>query len=116
MTDFPTARWCRSRRDGAVCTRPAGHPGLHNRTGTSRMWSDLQADPPACPGSGAPATPAEPLDDGFPEGRAVCPVCLDFVAITREGALAPHDTFRGAATPEEAAHRAEWFNTFGWTR
>ncbi|MFH8250422.1 hypothetical protein ACH3VR_08675 [Microbacterium sp. B2969] len=116
MTDFPTARWCRSRRDGAVCTRPAGHAGLHNRIGTSRMWSDLQADPPECPGSGSRAEAAAGLPDGFPHGRAVCPVCLDFVELSPGGELEQHDTFRGAAEREEAAHRAEWFNTFGWAR
>ena len=116
VTDFPTAHWCRSRRDGALCTRPAGHPGLHNRMGTSQMWSDVQADPPACPGSGTEADPAPLLDDGFPSGRAVCGFCLDFVPLTREGRLADHETFRGAATPEESRDRAEWFNTFGWTR
>ena len=75
MSDFPTARWCRSRRAGAVCTRPAGHPGLHNRQGTGQMWSDREADPPRCEGSGTDASPAAPLADGFPHGDALCPVC-----------------------------------------
>ncbi|MEU1970123.1 hypothetical protein ABZ477_00525 [Microbacterium sp. NPDC019599] len=115
MSDFPTARWCRSRRAGAVCTRPAGHPGLHNRMGTGQMWSDREADPPRCEGSGTTAVPAEALADGFPDGRALCPVCLGFEPV-RDGALVEHDAFRGAGSAEEAARRAEWFNTFGWTR
>lgn len=103
-----------------MCTRPAGHAGLHNRMGTGQMWSDREADPPACPGSGTAAAPAPALPDGFPGGRALCPVCLDFVtltgAVTDAGALVAHETFRGASDPDEAQHRADWFNTFGWTR
>ncbi|QIG41275.1 hypothetical protein G5T42_12900 [Microbacterium sp. 4R-513] len=80
------------------------------------MWSDREADPAACPGSGASATAAPNLADGFPDSRALCEVCLDFVPLTDAGALEPHDAFRGARTPGEAADRAEWFNSFGWTR
>ena len=99
-----------------MCTRAAGHPGLHNRMGTGQMWSDREADPPGCPGSATPGAPAPLLADGFPHGRALCPVCLDFVAVTDAGALVAHDTFRGASSPEEARGRADWFNAFGWTR
>ena len=84
--------------------------------GTGQMWSDRQADPPECRGSSTSAVPAPRLADGFPAGRALCPVCLDFVAVTDAGALVVHDTFRGASSPHEARERAEWFNTFGWTR
>ncbi|TDN92453.1 hypothetical protein [Microbacterium sp. BK668] len=80
------------------------------------MWSDRDADPPGCPGSGRPAAPAPVLPSGFPDGRAVCDACLDFVAVTDAGALAPHDAFRGASSAQEARERADWFNTFGWTR
>lgn len=84
--------------------------------GTSQMWSDREADPPECPGSGEEAQAAPLLPDGFPTGRAVCPVCLDFVALTAAGRLVDHESFRGAATPDEARARADWFNAFGWTR
>lgn len=80
------------------------------------MWSDLQADPPRCPGSGEPALPATTLPDRFPAGRALCPACLGFFPLTAESSLAEHDAFRGARSAEEASARAEWFNTFGWTR
>lgn len=112
---FPTATWCRSRSRGAVCTRARGHAGLHNRSGTSRMWSDREADAAACAGSGAPATPAPRLADGFPDGRALCPECWGFAPVVGT-ALAAHDAFRGAADAEEAAARGAWFNAFGWTR
>lgn len=80
------------------------------------MWSDREADPPRCPGSGAPAGAAAALADGFPHGAGLCAVCWGFVERTPSGTLAQHDAFRGAGTPEEAAHRAAWFNSFGWTR
>ena len=98
-----------------MCTRPAGHAGLHNRMGTGQMWSDLQADPPRCEGSGSPAAPGRSLPDGFPGGRALCPACWGFFPVTAAGSLAEHDAFRGAGSGEEASHRAEWFNAFGWT-
>ncbi|WP_223848903.1 MULTISPECIES: hypothetical protein [Microbacterium] len=115
---FPTARWCRSRRGTALCTRPTGHAGLHNRVGTSQMWSDAQADAPTCPGSGLAGVPAPQLPDeaaaaGFPEGRSRCPECDGFVPLVA-GRRAPHDRFRGTDDQRESAGRAEWFNTFGW--
>lgn len=77
------------------------------------MWSDVEADPAACPGGGSAAQPAPLLPNGFPAGRALCPVCSDFVALDN-GAVVPHDTFRGAVDGAEAANRAAWFNTVGW--
>lgn len=112
--DAPPVRWCLSRRDGAVCTRPVGHAGLHNRAGTMLLWSDRDEDPPGCPASGTPGRPAPTLPDGFPGGRALCPACSAFVRITDAGALWRHDAFRAPRTPAEGAARAEWFNTFGW--
>lgn len=113
MTDVPPTRWCRSRRGRALCTRPRGHAGLHNRVGTGRMWSDAQADGPACAGSGAPGMPAPPLPDGFPGGRGLCPECTAFVRLPG-GRLAPHEFFRGTDDPAEASDRAAWFNAHGW--
>lgn len=115
---YPTARWCRSRRGGALCTRPSGHAGLHNRVGTSQMWSDVDADPPLCPASGKEAASASRLADdspaaGFPDGRARCPECDAFVPLI-DGRLHRHDRFRGTDDVAESAARAEWFNTFGW--
>ncbi len=82
------------------------------------MWSDAQADPPACPGGGAPASPASPLPDGFPHGLALCRVCHGFVPLTEavddgraQSVLAPHAAFTGTA---DARRRAEWFNAHGW--
>lgn len=77
------------------------------------MWSDAQADPPRCPGSGTAGEAAARLADGFPGGRALCPVCTGFVAL-EDGALARHDAFRGTTDAAEARHRAEWFNSVGW--
>ncbi|MBN9199529.1 MAG: hypothetical protein J0I33_12920 [Microbacterium ginsengisoli] len=114
MTDTPPTRWCLSRRDGAVCTRAIGHAGLHNRNGTSLMWSDREQDEPGCRGSGATAQPAPRLDDGFPAGRALCQECLGFVRLTDAGTLWRHDAFRAARSDREAARRAAWFNAFGW--
>lgn len=108
-----SASWCLSRAGGVVCTRPRGHAGLHNRSGTSRMWSDREADAPLCPGSRAPATPAPRLADGFPHGTALCEACWGFVPLD-DGLLAPHDAFRGADDVEEAGRRSVWFNTHGW--
>ncbi len=110
----PGARWCLSRSRGAVCTRPRGHAGLHNRAGTSRMWSDREADAPFCPGSGMPQAPAQHLaDDGFPHGAALCEICWGFVPLD-DGVLAPHDAFRGTADAAEAERRSAWFNAHGW--
>lgn len=108
-----SAPWCLSRSGGAICTRPRGHSGLHNRSGTSRMWSDREADPPLCPGSGAPAAPASRVPDGFPHGAALCEACWGFVPLD-DGMLAPHDAFRGAADAAEADQRSAWFNAHGW--
>ncbi len=107
-------RLCLSRRNGEICTREDGHRGLHHRTGGRLLWSDLQADPPECPGAGSAASPAATLDTGFPDGRAVCPVCWAFVEVTAEGTLAPHDSWRGDESRQEADRRREWFNAFGW--
>ncbi|MDQ1124731.1 hypothetical protein [Microbacterium trichothecenolyticum] len=106
-------RLCLSRRNGEICTRETGHRGLHHRRGGRLLWSDLQADPPQCPGVGAPAQPAATLPDGYPGGRALCPVCWAFV-IPVDGALAPHDTWRGDDSRAEADRRRDWFNAFGW--
>ncbi|MGO2748616.1 MAG: hypothetical protein ACTIA6_01025 [Pseudoclavibacter sp.] len=104
---------CLSRRDGEICTRRAGHLGLHNRTGSSILWSDVSADPPRCPASGTAATPAATLEDGYPNGRGVCGVCFAFVRLD-DGKLVEHDSWRGDATREEADRRREWMNTHGW--
>ncbi|MDU0327072.1 hypothetical protein RWH43_09925 [Microbacterium sp. KSW2-21] len=107
-------RLCLSRRNGEICTRENGHRGLHHRKGGRLLWNDLQADPPACSGAGTEAEPAPTLDDGFPDGRAVCPVCWAFVELTVEGTLSAHDSWRGDESRAEADHRRDWFNAFGW--
>lgn len=105
-------RFCRSRNDGRRCTRELGHRGLHRHRAI--MWADAGADALHCAGSGAPGTPAPRVAGGFPGGRALCPVCLEFVDLDRDGRMVPHDT-SSAASDLESAARAEWFNTFGWT-
>lgn len=107
-------RLCLSRRNGEICTRDEGHRGLHHRRGGALLWTDLQADPPACSAGGLAAEPARELPDGFPDGRAVCPVCWAFVPLDDGGRLSPHDTWRGDATRDEADRRREWFNAHGW--
>lgn len=77
------------------------------------LWSDREADPPRCPGSGLPARPAPTLDDGFPGGRALCDVCFGFVALT-DGVRAEHDSWRGDPSREEADRRRQWLNLHGW--
>jgi hypothetical protein len=77
------------------------------------MWSDAQADPPACPGAGRPAAAAPELPDGFPHGRALCETCLAFVPLV-DGALAAHETWRSGGDPIEDEHRRTWFNAHGW--
>ncbi|OYC95043.1 hypothetical protein CI089_09770 [Microbacterium sp. Yaish 1] len=77
------------------------------------MWSDAQADPPRCAGSGTPAEAAPPLPDGFPFRRGLCPICTAFVEL-HDGHLARHDAFRGTTDAAEAGARAQWFNTVGW--
>ncbi|VXB91634.1 MULTISPECIES: hypothetical protein [unclassified Pseudoclavibacter] len=104
---------CLSRRSGEICTRRAGHAGLHNRTGSSLLWSDIDADAPRCPASGSPAVPAPRLPDGYPHGRALCGVCFAFVTLD-DGALSAHDSWRGDESREEADQRREWMNTHGW--
>jgi len=79
------------------------------------MWSDREANPPRCDGSGTPAAEAYSLPDGFPHGAGLCSVCWGFVARTPDGALEEHDAFRGARTSAEAEQRTAWFNAFGWT-
>jgi hypothetical protein len=105
---------CLSRRAGEICTRERGHRGLHHRRGTGLLWTELDADPPTCPGGGLAATAAPALADGFPDGRALCPVCTRFVAVRRDGTLPRHRSWRGAASRDEEARRREWFNAFGW--
>lgn len=105
-------RFCRSRSQGRRCTRPLDHPGLHRHRAI--MWTDATADAPRCPGSGVAGEPADPLADGYPDGRALCPVCLRFIDLTGDGALQPHDTSDPDETDAEAAHRQEWLNTHGW--
>lgn len=105
---------CLSRRAGAVCTRERGHRGLHHRRNTGLMWSERDADPPACPGAGRVASPAPTLPDGFPGGRALCEVCGRFVRVRRDGTVPAHRSWRGDRTREEDARRREWFNAFGW--
>ena len=78
-------RFCRSRNGGRRCTRHLGHAGLHRHR--TIMWADAAADPAHCPGSGEPGTPAAPLADGFPDGRAMCPVCHRFVALDADARL-----------------------------
>ncbi|UAJ81402.1 hypothetical protein IT072_04030 [Leifsonia sp. ZF2019] len=78
------------------------------------MWSDRDADPARCPGSGESGSPAARLPDGFPEGRADCPHCQRFVALDTAGRLVEHDTTDAAESDEEIAHRREWFNVHGW--
>lgn len=107
-------RLCLSRRRGEICTRENGHRGLHHRRGGSLLWNDLQADPPECPGAGAVAEAAPTLDGGFPDGRALCPVCWAFVGLEADGTLTAHDTWRGDPTRAEADQRRDWFNAFGW--
>lgn len=77
------------------------------------MWREADADPPRCPGSGRPAEPATTLADGFPDGRALCAVCLGFVPLVHAH-LVEHDAWRGADAPTESARRREWFNAHGW--
>lgn len=78
------------------------------------MWADAGADAPRCAGSGAPAAAAPALTNGFPGGRALCEKCLGFVALDGGYRLVEHDTSSPEAG-QEAADRAEWFNTFGWS-
>ena len=105
-------RFCPSRRHGRRCERPIGHPGLHRRQGL--LWSDVEADPPRCPGSGEPGEPAATLDDGFPDGRALCPQCLRFVALDSDARLVKHDPTDPDETDAERARSRAWFNTHGW--
>ena len=116
MTD-PTrdgvVRFCRSRREGRRCTRPLDHPGLHRHR--SIMWTDAGADPARCAGSGIPATPATPpLSDGYPDGRALCEICLRFLPLDTAGHLVEHDTTDADEPAAEALRRQEWLNSHGW--
>jgi hypothetical protein len=110
-TDAAVMRFCRSRSGGRRCTRPLGHVGLHRHRAI--MWTDAGADEPRCPGSGTAAVAATPLADGYPHGRALCPVCVRFVAL-QSGVLVAHDTSDPTETDDEAARRAVWLNTHGW--
>lgn len=105
-------RFCRSRNAGRRCTRPLAHAGLHRHQAI--MWTDAAADAARCPGSGEPGTPAALLDDGFPEGRALCGACLRFIRLDTEERLIEHDTSDEAESDSEAQSRREWFNAHGW--
>ena len=105
-------QFCRSRNDGRRCTRPLDHPGLHRHR--TIMWTDAAADPPRCPGSGEPREPAATLPDGFPDGRALCPVCLRFIDLDETGRLIEHDTSDPAEPDAEVGRRREWLNAHGW--
>jgi hypothetical protein len=105
-----TIAFCRSRNQGRRCTRPLAHAGLHRHR--TIMWTDAAADPPRCPGSGTPASPARTAPDGYPHGRGLCERCLRFVEIT-DGCLGEHDTSDPDETAGEAARRREWFNSAG---
>ncbi|MEV8368832.1 hypothetical protein [Microbacterium sp. NPDC064584] len=107
-----TVVFCRSRRGGRRCTRELDHRGLHRHR--TIMWADAGADDPRCTGSGAPGAPAELLSNGFPAGRALCPVCLRFIPLVGGRFLDEHDT-AGAASAQESLDRADWFNTHGWS-
>lgn len=104
-------QFCRSRNDDRRCTRPLGHPGLHRHR--TIMWTDAGSDPARCRGSGDPGAPAERLDDGFPEGRALCAACLRFIALDEAGRLIEHDTSDESETDADTRRR-EWFNVHGW--
>ncbi|KQZ84546.1 hypothetical protein ASD56_11395 [Microbacterium sp. Root166] len=105
-------RFCRSRNGGRRCTRHLDHPGLHRHRAV--MWADAAADAARCSGSGGSGSPALPLPDGYPNGRALCPLCLRFVALDADDRIAEHDTADPADTPDEARRRREWLNTNGW--
>ena len=106
-----TVRFCRSRNDGRRCTRPLDHPGLHRHRAI--MWTDAAADPARCTGSGDPGEPAAVLADGWPHGRALCPVCHRFVPL-EDGRLTSHETSDPHETDAETTRRREWLNTHGW--
>ena len=110
MTDV--VRFCRSRSAGRRCTRPLGHAGLHRHR--TIMWTDAAADPARCPGSDQPGEPAARLEDGFPDGRALCPVCLRFVELDADSRLTEHDTSDAGETDAETRRRRDWFNEHGW--
>jgi hypothetical protein len=112
VSDGGVVQFCRSRNEGRRCTRPLGHPGLHRHR--TIMWSDASADPLHCSGSGARGEPAATLPDGFPGGRALCPVCLRFIALDAGGRLVEHDTSDETETDAEARRRQDWFNVHGW--
>ena len=78
------------------------------------MWSDAASDVPRCLGSDTAGVPAEPLPDGYPDGRALCERCLRFIALDAENRLVEHDTTDPAETDAESARRREWFNLHGW--
>jgi hypothetical protein len=104
--------FCRSRNQGRRCTRRLDHPGLHRHR--TIMWTDAAADPARCPGSDQPGEPAARLEDGFPDGRALCPVCLRFVELDADSRLTEHDTSDAGETDAEARRRREWLNEHGW--
>jgi hypothetical protein len=104
--------FCRSRNQGRRCTRRLAHPGLHRHR--TIMWTDAAADPARCPGSDQPGEPAARLEDGFPDGRALCPVCLRFVELDADSRLTEHDTSDAGETDAETRRRREWLNEHGW--
>ncbi|WP_194398076.1 hypothetical protein [Microbacterium atlanticum] len=105
-------QFCRSRNHDRRCTRPLDHPGLHRHRAI--MWTDAAADPPRCSGSGAPGEPAALLADGYPGGRALCPVCLRFVELDGASRLVEHDSSDEAETRTETERRRAWINAHGW--
>ena len=78
------------------------------------MWTDAAADPPRCPGSGEPGEPAAGLADGYPEERALCPVCLRFVELNADSRLTEHETSDEGETDAETRRRRQWLNEHGW--
>ncbi len=112
MSGEAVMRFCRSRSAGRRCTRPLDHPGLHRHRAI--MWTDASADAPRCAGSGESGEPAATMPDGYPDGRALCAVCLRFVELDAAGRLREHDTSAEAEPEGEARRRQEWFNVHGW--
>jgi hypothetical protein len=106
-------QFCRSRNDGHRCTRELGHRGLHRHR--TIMWTDAGADAPRCPGSGMPGAAADSLENGYPDGRALCTMCLAIVTLDASARLVAHDTW-SAASDAEAVDRRDWFNTHGLSK
>lgn len=112
VVESGVVRFCRERRGGKRCTRPLGHAGLHRHR--EIMWSEAGSDPARCPGSGREAAPAEPLPDGYPDGRALCPECLRFIERDATGVLVAHGTSDATESDAEVTRRRAWLNAHGW--